>query len=213
MSNRKIAIVDYQLGNLFSVRRAFEQLDQDAVVTHDPAVIAAADGVVLPGVGAFGKAMENIRRLGLDAPLYAHVAADKPLFGICLGLQLLFEGSDEFGSPKGLGIFEGHVRRLPVEDAPVPQIGWNRVTPAANRPSGFADSALKDTPADAWMYFVHSFYVDNARASDALSRTDYVGFDYTSSVLRGRIFATQFHPEKSAKAGLQIYRNWLDSIS
>jgi len=213
MSNRQIAIVDYQLGNLFSVRRAFEQLGQQAVITHDPAVIAAADGVVLPGVGAFGKAMENIRRLGLDASLFAHVAADKPLFGICLGLQLLFEGSDEFGSPTGLGILKGHVRRLPVKDAPVPQIGWNRVTPAAARADGFAGSPLKDTPVGAWMYFVHSFYVDNADPTDALSRTDYVGFEYTSSVLRGRIFATQFHPEKSAEAGLRIYRNWLESIS
>lgn len=212
MANPKITIVDYQLGNLFSVQRAFDLLGVQATVSSDRAAIEASDAVVLPGVGAFGQAMENIHRLDLAAPLRAHVAADKPFFGICLGLQLLFEGSDEFGSPEGLGILRGHVRRLPVTDAPVPQIGWNRVMAAPNRAAQFAHTPLARTEPGAWMYFVHSFYVDNADAQDALCKTTYVDFEYTSAVHRGNLFATQFHPEKSAAPGLEIYREWLLSI-
>jgi glutamine amidotransferase len=212
MTKVNITIVDYQLGNLFSVRRALEQLGVDAAVSADPAMIQRADAVVLPGVGAFGQAMDNMRALGVDRALIDHVRAGRPLFGICLGLQLLFERSDEFGSPVGLGLLRGHVRRLPVADAPVPQIGWNRVNPSPSRSNGFADSPLSRTEAGAWMYFVHSYFVDNADPEDALATTEYVGFDYTSAVQRENIFATQFHPEKSAKPGLDIYRCWLESL-
>jgi glutamine amidotransferase len=213
MDRPRIVIIDYQLGNLFSVQRAFEQLGAPVVVSTQRADLENVDALVLPGVGAFGQAMDNLRRLDLVAPLRDHLAAGKPMFGICLGLQLLFEGSEEFGNPEGLGVLRGAVRRLPVMDAPVPQIGWNRVLHSPSRAEGFRGTPLKDTADGAWMYFVHSFYVDNADASDALSQTEYAGFRYTSAVHRGTLFATQFHPEKSASAGLDIYRNWIASVS
>lgn len=207
-----VSIIDYQLGNLFSVQRACELLGCHAAISSEPTAIANADAVILPGVGAFGQAMDNLRQLDLVQPLLDHVAAGKPLFGICLGLQLLFDESDEFGNPKGLGILRGSVRKLPAGDAPVPQIGWNRIEPGTGYPGGWQGTPLAEVPAAAWMYFVHSFYVANADAADALCQTDYAGFTYTSAALKGAVFATQFHPEKSSHAGLAIYREWLASL-
>ena len=206
-----VTIVDYQLGNLFSVQRACEILGCLATVSSDPKDIASADAVILPGVGAFGQAMENLHQLDLVQPLQDHVAADKPFFGICLGLQLLFEESEEFGNPQGLGILKGQVRRLPVTTSPVPQIGWNRIEPS--RAAGWQGTPLENVAPSAWMYFVHSFFVDNADETDALCRTEYSGFFYTSAVLKGSVFATQYHPEKSSHEGLQIYRHWLANLS
>jgi glutamine amidotransferase len=212
MSIPPVTIIDYQLGNLFSVRKACEMLGCPVAVSSDRKDLEAAGAVILPGVGAFGQAMENLHQLDLVQPLLDHVAAGKPLFGICLGLQLLFEESAEFGSPKGLGILRGSVRKLPVTDAPVPQIGWNRIDPGPARPDAWQGTPLQDVPPSSWMYFVHSFYVDNADPEDALCATDYAGFQYTSAALKGSVFATQVHPEKSAHEGLQIYRHWLSSL-
>lgn len=208
-----IVIVDYQLGNLFSVQRACELLDCRAAVSSDPRAIAGCDALILPGVGAFGQAMENLRKLDLVAPLRDHAAAGKPLFGICLGLQLLFDESEEFGTPGGLGILRGSVKKLPVLDAPVPQIGWNRIEPGPSYPDGWQGTPLENVPRSSWMYFVHSFYVDNTDAGDSLSCTDYAGFGYTSAVLKDSIFATQYHPEKSSTQGLEIYRRWILSLN
>lgn len=194
------------------MRRACELLDVRATVSSDPRTISDCDALILPGVGAFGQAMENLRKLDLVEPLRAHAAAGKPLFGICLGLQLLFDGSEEFGSPEGLGILRGSVKKLPVSDAPVPQIGWNRIEPGGCYAEGWKGTPLQNVPECSWMYFVHSFYVDNAEQKDCLSCTDYAGFGYTSAVLRGSIFATQYHPEKSSKQGLEIYRSWILSL-
>lgn len=212
MSSPSVTIVDYQLGNLFSVRKACDMLGCAATVSSEAKDIATADALILPGVGAFGQAMENLHRLDLVQPLLDHVAAGKPLFGICLGLQLLFEESEEFGSPKGLGILRGQVRRLPVSESPVPQIGWNRIEPGSARKEGWANSPLTNVNHGAWMYFVHSFYVENSDPQDALCKTCYSGFDYTSAALKGSVFATQFHPEKSSHEGLEIYRHWLAAI-
>lgn len=209
----KIVIVDYQLGNLFSVQRACELLDCRVVVSSDPMVIAGSDALILPGVGAFGQAMENLRKLDLIAPLRDHAAAGKPLFGICLGLQLLFDESEEFGYPAGLGILRGSVKKLRVADVPVPQIGWNRIEPGPSCEHGWQCTPLAGVPPSSWMYFVHSFYVANADSQDCLSRTDYAGFGYTSAVLKDAIFATQFHPEKSSTLGLDIYRRWILSLN
>jgi glutamine amidotransferase len=206
-----VTIIDYQLGNLFSVRKACEMLGCEVTVSSDPRNLEKAGAVILPGVGAFGQAMENLKQLDLVQPLMDHVAAGKPLFGICLGLQLLFEESEEFGNPKGLGILRGSVRKLPVSESPVPQIGWNRIEPA--RDDAWLNSPLAHVKSGAWMYFVHSFHVDNVDPADALCRTDYAGFQYTSAALKGSVFATQFHPEKSSHEGLEIYRHWLSSIS
>jgi glutamine amidotransferase len=210
MPSPSVTIVDYQLGNLFSVRKACDMLGCAAIVSSEAKDIASADALILPGVGAFGQAMENLHRLDLVQPLLDHVAAGKPLFGICLGLQLLFEESEEFGSPKGLGILRGQVRKLPVTESPVPQIGWNRIEPG--RKDGWADSPLANVNHGAWMYFVHSFYVENSDPQDALCKTNYSGFDYTSAALKDSVFATQFHPEKSSHVGLEIYRHWLAAI-
>lgn len=212
MSAPSVTIVDYQLGNLFSVRKACGMLGCTADISSNPRDISCADALILPGVGAFGHAMENLHRLDLVQPILDHAAAGKPLFGICLGLQLLFEESQEFGHPRGLGILRGSVRKLPVQDAPVPQIGWNRVRPADARASGWEHTPLANVPPDAWMYFVHSFYVENSDPADALCQTRYADFTYTSAVLRDAVFATQFHPEKSSHEGLEIYRQWLAAL-
>lgn len=212
MSSPSVTIVDYQLGNLFSVRKACDMLGCAAAVSSEAKDIASADALILPGVGAFGQAMENLHRLDLVQPLLDHVAAGKPLFGICLGLQLLFEESEEFGTPKGLGILRGQVRKLPVSGSPVPQIGWNRIEPGPARGAGWAESPLEKVKHGSWMYFVHSFYVENSDPQDALCKTNYSGFDYTSAALKGSVFATQFHPEKSSHEGLEIYRHWLSAI-
>jgi glutamine amidotransferase len=210
MPSPTITIVDYQLGNLFSVRKACDILGCPASLSSEARDITSADALILPGVGAFGQAMENLHRLDLVEPLIDHVAAGKPLFGICLGLQLLFETSEEFGTPKGLGILRGSVRRLPVTESPVPQIGWNRIQPA--RDGAWINSPLANVKSGAWMYFVHSYYVENSDSQDALCVTEYSDFHYTSAALRGSVFATQFHPEKSSHEGLEIYRHWLASI-
>lgn len=213
MNQPKIAIVDYQLGNLFSVRMACEKLDHAADLATSASEIEEADAIILPGVGAFGQAMKNLEKLDMVSALKDHVAAGKPLFGICLGMQLLFEESDEFGNPKGLGVIPGSVRKLPLENVPIPQIGWNRIMPASSYADGWSGTVLEDVPAEQWMYFVHSFYVDNTDSGDALCRTDYGGFAYTSAVLHGSVFATQYHPEKSAAPGLTIYRRWLSDLT
>ncbi len=213
MSIPTVTIVDYQLGNLFSVRKACETLGFPSAFTSTPEVIGKAGAVILPGVGAFGCAMENLRRLDLVQPLLDHVAAGKPMFGICLGLQLLFEESEEFGAPKGLGILRGNVRKLPAVEAPLPQIGWNRIEePGSTLQGGWQGTPLEGVPPSSWMYFVHSYYADNADEADALCLTNYAGFSYTSAAVKGSVFATQFHPEKSSHAGLQIYRNWLSAL-
>jgi imidazole glycerol-phosphate synthase subunit HisH len=213
MSAPAVTIIDYQLGNLFSVRKACEMLGCHVTVSSNPEDLRNANAVILPGVGAYGQAMENLRELDLIHPLLDHVAADKPLFGICLGLQLLFEESEEFGNPKGLGILKGSVRKLPVTDAPVPQIGWNRIEPGPSRIDGWKDTPLANVPSASWMYFVHSFHVENSDPEDALCRTEYAGFNYTSAALKGSVFATQFHPEKSSHPGIEIYRHWLASLT
>jgi len=191
---------------------ACEKLGHPAALASSSEQLEQADAIILPGVGAFRQAMENLERLDMLSPLKDHISAGKPLFGICLGMQLLFDESAEFGNQKGLGLIPGSVRKLPVENVPIPQIGWNRIAPSANYADGWTATPLAEVTTDQWMYFVHSFYVDNYDPADAICRTAYGEFEYTSAVLRGSIFATQYHPEKSAAPGLTIYRHWLDSL-
>ncbi|GJN64164.1 imidazole glycerol phosphate synthase subunit HisH [Faecalibacterium gallinarum] len=196
-----IAIIDYGVGNLFSLRSSLKTLGLDAQVTADPAVIRAADRLILPGVGAFGDAMEKLTATGL-VPVIRQQAAEKPLLGICLGMQLLFEKSYEYGEHSGLGFVPGEVCPL-VEDLKdktlkVPQIGWNAL------------HILRDDPLfryireGEYVYYVHSFYGKNCAAS-TLAVSDY-SIPVTGVVRAGRVYGTQFHPEKSGDTGLRILK-------
>ena len=197
-----IAIVDYKMGNLASVRKALAALHYDAIITSDPEVIERADGVILPGVGAFAPAMANLKEACLDEAVKKAVSSGKPFLGICLGMQLLFDGSEE-GAPEGgliegLGIIPGTVKKLPAGKTTgvglkVPQMGWNSLVDCKG-------SLLNE---GEFVYFVHSFYCDPADDSVVAARTEY-GIRYCCAVERGNVFATQFHPEKSGEVGLSI---------
>ncbi len=208
--SKKTIIVDYALGNLFSVQQACLHVGLDAEISNDPEKVAAADGLILPGVGAFGAAMHNLRSLGLEAPLKAQVAAGKPFLGICLGLQLLFTDSVEFGSQGGLDLLPGKVLRIPAEingqKTRVPQIGWNQILAPEHRT--WEGTPLAQLQEGAYMYFVHSYYCQPDNPADILTETDYMGLKYCSGVQRGNILAFQFHPEKSGPDGVEVYRKW-----
>lgn len=206
MTKPTVAIVDYQISNLFSVRKACEHVGMSVTVTSNAAEIAGSDAIILPGVGAFGDAMERLEALGLDEVLKTHAGAGRPVMGICLGLQLLFEKSDEYGTHKGLGIIKGHVTRLPDESngvsAKIPQITWNQITKSKE------DRILSGFKEKPCMYFVHSYYVLPELKETVLTETEYCGFKYCSSISSGNIFGFQFHPEKSGAEGLRIYSNF-----
>jgi len=199
-----IAIIDYGMGNLRSVQKAFEAVGAEAVVSNDPAVIAAAPGVVLPGVGAFGDAMQNLRRLGLVEAIHQVIGRGTPFLGICLGQQLLFEASQEMGSHQGLSVFAGQVRRFQVS-LKVPHIGWNQICLRRESP------LLAGVPDGAFAYFVHSYYVEPADPAVVLATTDY-GVEFASVIGQGNVFGIQFHPEKSQAVGLQILRNFAAGV-
>ncbi|MBR1796828.1 MAG: imidazole glycerol phosphate synthase subunit HisH [Clostridiales bacterium] len=197
-----IAIVDYKMGNLASVRKALEYMHHECRITDDSEFILGSDALILPGVGAYDPAMKALTEKGLDGVVKAFAASGKPVLGICLGMQLMLtdseEGADENGNIKGLDLIPGHVRKFPSEDTvekglKVPQIGWNRLTEVTGE-------LLRE---DDYVYFVHSFYCDPDDPEDAAAYTEY-GIKYVASLQRDNIFATQFHPEKSGEAGLQI---------
>ena len=194
-----IAIVDYGSGNLRSVQKAFEKLGCPARITDDPQVVAESERVVLPGVGAFGDAMRALRDRGLVEPIVAHVRAEKPFFGICMGLQLLFEAGLEGGRHEGLGLLPGEVVRFGVSGGlKVPHMGWNTVRWRGDAWGG----------PDDWYYFVHSYHARPRDESVVAAVTDYGG-EFVSAVARGRLFATQFHPEKSQASGLRLLESFI----
>jgi glutamine amidotransferase len=198
-----VAIVDYGAGNIKSVENAVRYLGHEAVLTRDPAVILSADHVILPGVGAFGDAMARLRRYGLEKVLKETVKRGIPFLGICLGLQLLFESSEESPGAQGLGILKGHILRIPDgEGRKVPQIGWNDLT-YPNPGKLFAG-----LPEGTYVYFVHSYYLRAEDPAIVTARTRY-GVDIDASVESGNVFACQFHPEKSEAAGMKILQNFL----
>jgi glutamine amidotransferase len=201
-----IAIIDYGMGNLRSVQKALQKSGAEAEVYATPGGMEEAEALVLPGVGAFGQGMENLRARGFLPVIYQSVNAGKPLLGICLGLQLLFEESEEMGRHQGLGLFPGLVKRFDTApgDAPlkVPHIGWNQIHPV--RPSAL----LEGIPAGSYAYFVHSYYAEPRDESIILATTDY-GLDFASVVGRDKIFGLQFHPEKSQAVGLRMLRNFV----
>ena len=193
-----IAIVDYGAGNLTSVKNAFAALGVETVVTRDPAVVAAAARVVFPGVGAALSAMESLRSLGLESAVKDAAASGRPFLGICLGMQILFEHSEEDGGVATLGVLPGRVRRFPkVPGVKVPQIGWNSVAP---------NHEPRTTNHDFY-YFVHSYYVE--KTADTALVAEYAGVEFSAMVRRSRLWACQFHPEKSGSAGLRLLSDWL----
>ena len=194
----KTVIVDYRAGNLTSVRLAFGALGVDAAVTSDPDVVRRADRIVFPGVGAAASAMANLRSLGLDRALVEVAEAGRPFLGICLGMQILFSHSEEDGGVDLLGILPGQVRRFPdVKGFKVPEIGWNQVH----------GMSLPGVPDGSEFYFVHSYYAETGPFT--VGTTEYAGVTFTSAVRKGRIFATQFHPEKSGRLGLALLKDFM----
>jgi glutamine amidotransferase len=199
----KLVIIDYGVGNFRNVQKAFQAIGAEAEITDSPHRVSTATMVVLPGVGAFGDAMSNLRRRELDKPVLEAVATGKPLLGICVGLQLLFEESEEMGHHTGLGILPGSIVRFPETRLAVPHMGWNQITPVQPHP------LLKHIDAGDFAYFAHSYYAKPSRKEDVIGRTDY-GFAYASVVGCDNICAIQFHPEKSQQVGLQILKNFVD---
>ena len=195
-----VTIIDYGSGNLRSVQKALERVGVEAHITDDPNVVAESSHLVLPGVGAFGDAIRAIRGRGLVEPILTHIRADRPFLGICMGLQLLFESGSEGGHHEGLGVLAGEVTRFELPPGmKIPQMGWNQVswrTAGTSQPTG--------NDGDHF-YFVHS-YVARPRDETVIAATSDYGGPFCAAVARGRLFATQFHPEKSQSAGMELLR-------
>ena len=200
-----LAIVDYGMANLRSVQKAFEAVGRAAVITADPAVVAAADHVVLPGVGAFRDAIARIRDAGFADGIRRHIAADKPFLGICLGLQLLFDRSHEDGRHDGLGVFPGDVVRFPARPGiKVPHMGWNTL-----RFTRHDCPLFRDLPADPAVYFVHGYHAVPTERALTVAEADYPD-GFCAATWRGNCFAVQFHPEKSQDVGMTMLRNFAE---
>ena len=196
------AIIDYKAGNLTSVKNALAAIGAESVVTSDPATIRAADHVIFPGVGAAKSAMENLASLGLVDAVREAAASGRPFLGICLGMQILFEHSEEDGGVDLLGVLPGRVRRFPdVPGFKVPEIGWNQVRVASSSSSPSSEVAARE------FYFVHSYYAELGPYT--VGRTEYAGVEFTSMVRKGALLACQFHPEKSGRVGLELLKEFL----
>jgi glutamine amidotransferase len=205
VSAPRIAVVDYGIGNLRSAEKALQHLGAAAALTSAPADIEQADAVVLPGVGAFGACMRALRRAGLEAVTRSAATDGRPFLGICIGMQMLFDGSDESPDVDGLGIVAGRITRLP-ETARLPQIGWNTLDVTA----GSRLCAQLGEPA--WLYFVHSYAPEPEDDGVVAAWTDY-GRRFAAAIEHGRLWATQFHPEKSGDTGLQLLRNFVEAAA
>lgn len=197
-----ITIIDYNMGNLHSVSKALEHLGGKVRISSKPEEILSSDKLILPGVGAFGDGCREMQSANVWEPILEFVKTGKPFLGICLGLQLLFEESEETPGVPGLGIFSGKVQRFRSKTVKVPHMGWNTASLKNSPP-------LKGLPNPAYFYFVHSFYAVPKDPSIVLAETEYGGEKFPAIVGQGNVFATQFHPEKSQDAGLQILRNFL----
>jgi len=199
----RIGLIDYGMGNLHSVQRALERLEAEVVAVHTPTDMETCDALVLPGVGAFDPAMERLHGSGLVPAIRQWCSAGKPLLGICLGLQLLFEASDE-GRAAGLGVIPGRVKALPRSPGqPIPHMGWAPLLPASSSP------LLPQDAAEAWVYFVHSFAAEPSDPSCINARVAFGDGAVTAAVWQGAVGACQFHPEKSSQAGQDMLHRWL----
>jgi imidazole glycerol-phosphate synthase subunit HisH len=199
-----IAIIDYGIGNLRSVEKAFTAQGIDAVVTRDESVLRNTDKLVLLGVGAFGYAMQSLRALGFDELVVEAANAGKPILGLCVGLQMMFEEGHEFGVHRGLGLLPGKVVKFP-DNLHVPHIGWNQVKLQREHP------IFRDLEDQSFFYFVHSYYVEPNDAACVMGTTDY-GFSYASICGRDNIIGVQFHPEKSQATGLKLLKNFAEGV-
>ena len=203
-----ITIIDYEMGNLRSVEKAFEKLGFDARVSNNPDDLLTTDKVVLPGVGAFKDCITNLRDGDFVEPLLQHVEAGKPLLGICVGMQMLFDESEEFGRHKGLGLISGKVKRFPAgmeeggERLKVPHMGWNTIQIQRSAP------LFKDTAEGSYVYFVHSYYCAADNPADVAASCRYGDIVFSAAIWRDNLMATQFHPEKSQDVGLKIFENF-----
>ena len=198
-----IAIVDYDAGNIKSVEKALQYLGEKPVITRDTDTLLRADKVIVPGVGAFGVAMQQMARYGLPETLHEIVSRETPVLGICLGLQLFFDSSEEAEGVKGLYLLPGRIVRIPPKEGyKIPHMGWNsiRVNKSSRLMSGVEDGS--------YVYFVHSYYLKADRPEDVAATTDYV-VPIDAAAERGNVFATQFHPEKSGEVGLRILKNFI----
>ena len=201
-----VAIIDYGAGNILSVQKALDHIGCENVVTSDREVIMSADGAVLPRVGSFGDAMDNLHKNGLTQAVKNFMSSGRPFLGICLGLQVLFDSSEETPDAAGLSVFSGKVRRFPAGiGLKIPQIGWNSIDYERGCP------IFKGLPENPYVYFVHSYYLEASDESVVSAVAEY-GVRYHAAVARGNVFATQFHPEKSGEVGLQILRNFAELI-
>lgn len=212
--SKRIQIIDYGLGNLFSIQQACESLGAEAIVSSAVDEFGAVDGIILPGVGAFGNAIEKLRELNIVEPLKEAVNAGKPLMGICLGMQLLFDESEEFGQHEGLGLLPGKIRRIPdqtenEQKLRVPNVGWN---PADFTVEATSSAILHGIASGTYFYFVHSYYCEPSQTTDWLLQTQYGKICYCCAAQRDNILGLQFHPEKSGKLGLRLYHNWLETL-
>jgi len=211
---KSIVILDYGMGNIYSISQALIHFGFLPKLTNNILEIENADYLILPGVGAFEGAMKQLNELNLVNSIIKHVKNGKPLMGICLGMQLLFDSSYEFGQHEGLGLIPGQVVRFPDEDFEgtklrIPHIGWNTLEAESN---DWKKTPLKDFPSNGMMYFVHSYYAKPDNLEDILAITNYCGFEFCSAVQHNNIFGFQGHPEKSGELGLSVYKNFIDFI-
>ena len=210
--SKRIVIIDYGVGNLQSLKKAFNFLGAESVVPEDAAAIAAADALVLPGVGAFAAGIRGLQMRGLTGAVKAFAKSGKPMLGICLGAQILLERGYEFGEHKGLGIIPGMVVRFPKSAVKekVPEVGWNRV----EKPKGISwnGTIFNSLEKELIAYFVHSYIFESGKPENIFGNTTYGGYTFCSAIRSGNIYGTQFHPEKSGSAGLTILKNFLKIV-
>lgn len=207
---KKVVIVDYGLGNLYSIKQTCAYVGIDAIITYDKEKIVKSDAIILPGVGAFGDAMDELKKRDLNDLLRDQAKSGKVIIGICLGMQLLMSESIEFGIHKGLDIIPGTTHKFnndSYNSLKVPQIGWNHINPVSNNNNHWEGTLLQGLRSDEYMYFVHSFYVEPANSDVIIAYTDYGNITYCSALHYENIIGFQFHPERSGPSGLNIYRN------
>lgn len=204
-----IVVIDYGIGNIKSIKNAFAELSVEVILSREKEVILGADGVILPGVGAFSHGMNNLIKYNLDDIIKEYVKTNKPLLGICLGMQMMMEESVEFGITKGLGLVKGKVIKLPVDQSKkvkLPHISWNEIR---DKNVNWQNTILEEVPKESDMYFVHTFVAKPDHDENILSVTEYANVEFCSSIKKDNIYGCQFHPEKSATIGLSIIKNFI----